>query len=53
MLKEVEIVLVEHMDEVLPHSLILNEGDTLFKENDMPFDIMKKEVDLEQPSVLI
>ena len=52
-LKEVEIVLVEHMDEVLPHSLILNEGDTLFKENDMPFDIMKKEVDLEQPSVLI
>jgi ATP-dependent Lon protease len=52
-LKELEIVLVEHMDEVLPHSLILNEGDTLFKENDMPFDIMKKEVDLEQPSVLI
>lgn len=52
-LKEVEIVLVEHMDEVLPHSLILNEGETLFKENDMPFDIMKKEVDLEQPSVLI
>jgi ATP-dependent Lon protease len=52
-LKEVEIVLVEHMDEVLPHSLILNEGDTLFKENDMPFDIMKKDVDLEQPSALI
>jgi ATP-dependent Lon protease len=52
-LKEVEIVLVEHMDEVLPHSLILNEGDTLFKENDMSFDIMKKEVDLKQPSALI
>jgi len=52
-LKEVEIVLVEHMDEVLPHSLILNEGDKLFKENDMPFDIMKKEVDLKQPSALI
>jgi ATP-dependent Lon protease len=52
-LKEVEIVLVEHMDEVLPHSLILNEGDTLFKENDMPFDIMKKEVDHNQPSALI
>ncbi|MBW2247368.1 MAG: endopeptidase La [Deltaproteobacteria bacterium] len=52
-LKEVEIVLVEHMDEVLPHSLILNEGDTLFKENDIPFDIMKKEVDLKQPSALI
>jgi len=52
-LKEVEIVLVEHMDEVLPHSLIFNEGDTLFKENDMPFDIMKKEIDLEQRSALI
>jgi len=52
-LKEVEIILVEHMDEVLPHALILNEGDTLFKENDMPFDIMKKDVDLEQPSALI
>ncbi|MGB2928704.1 MAG: endopeptidase La [Desulfobacterales bacterium] len=52
-LKEVEIVLVEHMDEVLPHSLILNEGDTLFKENDMPFDMIKKEMDLEQRSALI
>ena len=52
-LKEIEIVLVEHMDEVLPHSLILNEGDTLFKENVMPFDMMKKDVDLEQPSALI
>ena len=52
-LKEVEIVLVEHMDEVLPHSLVLNEGDTLFKESDMHFDIMQKEVDLEQRSALI
>ncbi len=52
-LKEVEIVLVENMDEVLPHSLILNEGDILFKENDMPFDIMKKEIDPEQRSALI
>jgi len=52
-LKEVEIVLVEHMDEVLPHSLILNEGDTLFQENVMTFDMMKKDVDMEQPSALI
>ncbi len=52
-LKEVKIVLVEHMDEVLPHSLILNKEDTLFKEYAMPFDIMKKEVDLEQQSALI
>ena len=52
-LKELEIVLVEHMDEVLPHSLVLNEGDALFKKSDMHFDIMQKEVDLEQPSALI
>ena len=52
-LKEVEIVLVEHMDEVLPHSLVLNEGDTLFKESDMHFDIMQKEVDIEQRPALI
>ncbi|MEA1949378.1 MAG: endopeptidase La [Thermodesulfobacteriota bacterium] len=52
-LKEVEIVLVEHMDEVLPHSLVLNEGDTLFKESDVPLDIMQKEIDLEQRSALI
>jgi ATP-dependent Lon protease len=52
-LKELEIVLVEHMDEVLPHSLVLNEGDAFFKKSDMHFDIMQKEVDLEQPSALI
>jgi ATP-dependent Lon protease len=52
-LKELEIVLVEHMDEVLPHSLVLNEGDALFKESDMHFDIMQKDVDLEQRSALI
>ena len=44
---------MKHMDEVLPHSLILNEGDTLFRENDMPFDMMQKEIDLDQPSALI
>ncbi len=38
--KQIEIVLVEHMDEVLSHALILNEGDTLFKKSDIPFEIM-------------
>ncbi len=52
-LKEVEIVLLEHMDEVLPHSLVLSEGDTLFKESDVPLDIMQNEVDLEQRPALI
>ena len=35
--KQVEIVLVEHMDEVLSHAMILGEGDVLFKENDITF----------------
>ena len=30
--KQIDIALVEHMDEVLSHALILREGETLFKE---------------------
>ncbi len=51
--KQVEIVFAEHMDEVLPQALILNEGDTLFQESDIPFEIMSKDVDGEQPTALI
>ena len=51
--KQVEIVFAEHMDEVLPQALILNEGDTLFQESDIPFEIMAKDVDGEQPTALI
>jgi ATP-dependent Lon protease len=51
--KQVEIVFAEHMDEVLPHALILNEGDTLFQKSDIPFEIMSKDVDGEQPTALI
>ena len=35
--KQVQIVMVEHMDEVLSHAMILGEGDVLFKENDISF----------------
>ncbi len=28
------------MDDVLSYSLILNEGDTLFKKDDIPFEMM-------------
>jgi len=35
-LKQVEIIPVEHIDEVLAHALIMEEGDTLFKRDDMP-----------------
>ena len=37
--KQLEIVLVEHLDEVLTHSLILGKDDTLFKEDDVAFEI--------------
>jgi len=35
--KQLEIVSVEHMDEVLPHALVLAEGETLFAKHDVPF----------------
>ncbi len=37
--KQLEIVPVEHMDEVLTHALILNEGETTFQRSDMIFDL--------------
>jgi ATP-dependent Lon protease len=36
---QLEIVPVEHMDEVLTHALILDDGDTLFKSVDIPFEM--------------
>ncbi len=52
-LKQVEIVLVEHMDEVLPHALRLDEGDTFFKEHDLPLQIMPEDTDEKQRPALI
>jgi ATP-dependent Lon protease len=37
--KQVEIVLVEHMDEVLSHALILDNGTSIFKNVDIPLEI--------------
>jgi len=39
-LKQIDIVLADHMDDVLSYSLILNEGDTLFKKDDISFEMM-------------
>jgi ATP-dependent Lon protease len=36
---QLEIVPLEHMDEVLSHALILDEGDSLFKKVDIPFEM--------------
>ena len=52
-IKQIEIVLVEHIDEVLNHALILDEGDTLFKEDDIPFEMISKEADKDQRPALI
>ena len=52
-IKQIEIVFVEHMDEVLNHALILDEGDTLFKEDDIPFEMISKEADKDQRPALI
>ena len=52
-LKALEIVFVEHMDEVLPHALILDPEDTIFKEHDIPFGVMAEEIDKDQRSALI
>ena len=52
-LKQIEIVFVEHMDEVLNHALILDEGDTLFKGDDISFEMIPKEADKDQRPALI
>jgi ATP-dependent Lon protease len=36
---QLEIVTLEHMDEVLTHTLILDDSDTLFKKVDIPFEM--------------
>ncbi len=45
---QVEILLVEHMDEVLSHSLILNDGDCLFKGLDIPLEISAEDMENRQ-----
>ena len=37
--KQIEIITVEHMDEVLAHALIVNEGESVFKKSDIPFQL--------------
>jgi len=52
-LKEIEIIMVEHMDEVLSHALILAQGDTLFKKDDISSLVMLPEnKDMEQRASL-
>jgi ATP-dependent Lon protease len=44
--KDLDIVTIKHMDEVLVHSLIVSKDAPLFRQSDMPFDIVPdKDVD--------
>ncbi len=42
---QLEIITVEHMDEVLTHAMILEEGTSLFKNSDIPLAISAEEQD--------
>jgi len=52
-LKEIEIIMVEHMDEVLSHALILAQGDTLFRKDDISLAMLPENKDMEQRAPLI
>jgi ATP-dependent Lon protease len=47
--KQLEFVTVEHMDEVLPHALVLAPGETLFNEHDMSFEMSSHKPDKHAP----
>jgi ATP-dependent Lon protease len=49
--KDLDIVTIKHMDEVLVHSLIVSKGEPLFRQSDMPFDIVP-EKDVDQQTAL-
>ena len=36
---QLEIVTVDHMDEVLTHAMVMEDGDTLFRKVDIPFEM--------------
>jgi len=50
-LKQIDIVLVEHMDDVLSPALILTEGDTLFKKEDISYGIMPEKTEHRIPLI--
>jgi ATP-dependent Lon protease len=51
-LRQVEVVSVEHMDEVLSHALILAEGETLYKGSDVPLEVATSSEDAKPPQSL-
>jgi ATP-dependent Lon protease len=41
--KQLKIISVEHMDEVLTHAMILDDGESLFKKSDIPLEVGAEE----------
>ena len=52
-LKQIDIVLVENMDDVLSHALIVNEEDTLFKKDDISFEMIPEPKNIEHGAAII
>jgi len=49
--KQIKIILVDHIDEVLSHAVVLNKGEKLFKENDVSIEMIPTETKVtEQPA---
>ena len=49
--KQMEFFLVDHMDEVLSHALILEDGDSLFNGNDIPLGIEQESSEVRAPLI--
>lgn len=47
--KQVKIIPVEHMDEVLSHALVMKKGDALFQRSDISFEITPEEMKRREP----
>ena len=50
-LKQIEIVMVEHLDEVLPHAIVINPGESLFKNDNISLGIIPENVE-HQPTLI-
>ena len=48
---QMEFVLVEHMDEVLTHAMILEDGSSLFRNSDIPLAISTEDQDEKRPLI--
>jgi len=50
--KQIEIVMVEHMDEVLPQAMVLGVGESCFKENDIAFQMAPEDKKENRPTLI-